>query len=170
MGEQILKMAWTIGGAAVTSFFVPVMPFAAVCSGAVVADCVSAVMLSRRVRRKYVGKKAVTGKILSRRLGNTITTLAKIYAALLLAHGVDLVIVPSLGGGCMRFVAGAVCFWQAWSVLENESSANDALWARIAQRFLVDKAERHLGIELDGLRDSHKQRLPGSDGDAASEA
>ena len=44
----------------------------------------------------------------------------------------------------LRFCAGAVCFWQAVSVLENESSCSNASWARIARRFLIDKAARHL--------------------------
>lgn len=169
MDEQLLKTIWTLGGAAAVSFAAPVVPFAAVCTAAVVADCVSAVMLSRRVRRKVCagGRSGVTaaGKVSSRRLGAAVTSLIKVYAALLLAHGVDVVIVPSLGDGCLRFVAGAVCFWQVWSVLENEASANDAPWARVAQKFLVDKAERHLGVELDGLRDAHKLGNPGSDGD-----
>ena len=43
--------------------------------------------------------------------------------------------------GC---VAGAVCFWQLLSILENESTCSDARWARVARRFLIDKARRHL--------------------------
>jgi hypothetical protein len=52
-----------------------------------------------------------------------------------------------------NIVAGAVCFWQVWSMLENESSCNNARWAKIAQRILVDKTERHFDIDLRELKE-----------------
>ena len=55
-------------------------------------------------------------------------------------------------GALLKFASGVICFWQAWSILENEAAANDRPWARILRRILVDKTERYLGITLDELR------------------
>ena len=52
--------------------------------------------------------------------------------------------------------AGVVCFWHIWSMFENVSSCSDAKWAKIIQRIMVDKTERHFDIELPEL----KQRDP----------
>lgn len=38
-------------------------------------------------------------------------------------------------------------------MLENESSCNDAKWAKIAQRIMVDKTERHFDIDLHELKE-----------------
>ena len=127
------------------SLVLPVMPYAALCTAMVAADTVTAWTLSRRVARAHPDRAAAgAGKFQSRRLAKTLVTMAKIYALLLLAHAADVVLSPPLAVSMLRFCAGAVCFWQAVSVLENESSCSNASWARIARRFLIDKAARHL--------------------------
>ena len=50
-----------------------------------------------------------------------------------------------------KVAAGAICFWQLWSILENESSCNGSKWAKILQRVLVDKTSRHFDIDLSEL-------------------
>lgn len=50
-----------------------------------------------------------------------------------------------------KVAAGAICFWQLWSILENESSCNGAKWAKVMQKILVDKTSRHFDIDLDDL-------------------
>lgn len=55
-----------------------------------------------------------------------------------------------------KIAAGAICFWQIWSILENESSCSDAKWAKIAQKILVDKTSRHLNIDLTDLNNTDK--------------
>lgn len=50
-----------------------------------------------------------------------------------------------------KIAAGAICFWQLWSILENESSCNGAKWAKVMQKILVDKTERHFDIDLSEL-------------------
>lgn len=147
----VMKSSVSVAGAMVAAFTAPVMPYGALCTAMVFADFVSAALLSRRLRRKF-GREAVAG-LSSRRFRSVLATLAKVYALLLLAHGVDVVIVDGSMPVCvLRFAAALVCFWQFWSILENESSANDAPWAKIAQRILVDKSERHLGIDLSDLK------------------
>lgn len=147
------KTVATISAASVMAFVGPVVPYGAICTAMIVADLLSARMLARRVRRRVADAvKNDALKFSSRRLGATVVTLVKTYALLLLAHGVDVVIIADTAPlSLLRFCAALICFWQLWSILENESSANDSTWARIAQRILIDKTERHLGIDLKEL-------------------
>lgn len=146
-----VKTSVCVAGATVAAFASPVVPYGILCTSMVFADFVSALMLGRRLRRKQPGNAVV--RLSSRRFRSVIATLARTYALLLLAHGVDVVIVDgSMSVSLLRFAGALVCFWQFWSILENESSANEATWARIAQRILVDKTERHLGIDLSDLK------------------
>jgi hypothetical protein len=120
------------------------VPLAVVTTGLVMADCVSAWMLARRVAREGRGD----GRFSSRKAGRVFATLAKVYGVLILSVGVDMAIVRSDNISVARFVAGAVCLWQALSIVENEASVNNSRWARVARRYLVDKAARH-GINID---------------------
>ncbi len=150
-----IKSAATVAASAVWTFVGPVMPYGWLCTAMVAADFISARMLARRAVRRY--GKTEAAKFASRRLGATITTLAKVYAFLLLAHGIDVVIVGAESNiSVLRFAAALVCFWQLWSILENEASVNNTRWARMAQRILIDKTERHLGVDLKELKHRNK--------------
>ena len=155
-----LRALTSVCGAATFSFVAPVLPYGAICTAMVVADLLSARMLARRVRRRHpLPDRPPSTRFSSRRFGETLMTLVRVYALLLLAHGVDLVIIGADSGlSLLRFAAGLVCFWQLWSILENESSANDSAWARIAQRIMIDKTERHLGIDLPELKPTLKDK------------
>jgi hypothetical protein len=48
----------------------------------------------------------------------------------------------------VRWVVGFFFVYQGWSILENWSSENDAKFARVIQRIVVNKAERHFDIEI----------------------
>jgi hypothetical protein len=127
------------------------VPLAVVCTGLVVADCVSAWMLSRRVARRVARAAPDAGKFSSRKVARVFRTLARVYGLLLAATAVDVVILKSESFEVSRFAAGAVCFWQALSILENEASLNDSPWAKVARRYLIDKAARHIGVPADPL-------------------
>jgi hypothetical protein len=132
-------------GGIASTIIEPTLPLAAICTGMVMADVVTAWSLSRRIAKQHPETaKAGVGKLQSHRLGKSIITLGKIYALLLMATAIDQNIMGGSEMQVSRFCAGAVCFWQAISVLENESSCSDAKWARIARRYLIDKARRHL--------------------------
>ena len=90
----------------------------------------------------------------SRYAGRVFVTLIKVYALTILAYLVQTFILEGLPIKLANIVAAAVCFWQFWSMLENESSCNDAKWAKIAQRILVDKTERHFDIDLSELKEN----------------
>lgn len=54
-------------------------------------------------------------------------------------------------------VTGVICFEQAWSILENESSCraeNESMFWKMLQKIMVDKTERHFDVNLDDLKGS----------------
>ena len=131
----------------------PTLPFILICSFAIFCDCYTAWRLDKRVKAKF-GEKAPksSGKFLSSKAGRVIHTLVKVYALIILAYFINMYITSGLGVDMTKVAAGAVCFWQLWSIFENESSCNDATWAKVAQKVLVDKTERHLGVDLSLLK------------------
>lgn len=129
----------------------PTFPFILVCTFVVLADCYTAWSLSRRVKKRFPG--ANDGKFKSNYAGRVFVTLIKIYSLTILVHLIDVMVFPEVSLHLPQIVAGMVCFWQIWSMLENESSCNDAKWAKIAQRIMVDKTERHFDIDLHELKD-----------------
>ena len=145
----------------------PQIPFLLICTFAVILDSITAWMLSRRVKKKYPGSN--DGKFKSHHFGKIIVTLIKIYALIFLVAQMEIYIFESMPIKLVNIVAGAICFWQIWSMLENESSCNDAKWAKIAQRVMVDKTERHFDIDLHELKENngsepdHKEQSNGKD-------
>ena len=133
----------------------PTFPFILVCTLAVLADCYTAWSLSRRVKKRFPG--ANDGKFKSNYAGRVFITLIKVYSLTILVHLIDAMVFPEIALHLPQVVAGAVCFWQIWSMLENESSCNDAKWAKIAQRIMVDKTERHFDIDLHELKEEHPE-------------
>lgn len=135
----------------------PTSPFILVCTLAVLADCYTAWSLSRRVKKRFPG--ANDGKFKSNYAGRVFITLIKVYSLTILVHLIDVMVFPEIALHLPQVVAGAVCFWQIWSMLENESSCNDAKWAKIAQRIMVDKTERHFDIDLHELKEERPEPL-----------
>lgn len=133
----------------------PTFPFILVCTLAVLADCYTAWSLSRRVKKRFPG--ANDGKFKSNYAGRVFITLIKVYSLTILVHLIDAMVFPEIALHLPQVVAGAVCFWQIWSMLENESSCNDARWAKIAQRIMVDKTERHFDIDLHELKEEQPE-------------
>ena len=131
------NVATMVAGAA-GAFLLPVYPYAALCTVLVIADCVSAVSLRCRLRRRGMASSAVVS---SRGLWHAIVSLVKIYVALMVAHGADVVFGMDW---CLRFTGAAVCCQQALSVLENEAAAGGSSWAAWLRKYLVVKAGRHL--------------------------
>ncbi len=148
--NELLRAAAACAGGWLWASAGPAVPFGAVCTMMVLADFLTSRRLARRLR-KAAPEHEVKLRFSSARFGNTIRTLLRIYALLVLASMIDTVIMGACGM-LLKFAAGAVCFWQAVSILENEAACNDSRWAKVARRVLIDKTERHLGITLDELR------------------
>lgn len=141
---------------ALFAFLHPTLPFIVISTLAVLADVYTAWSLSRRVKRLH--PDANDGKFKSRYFGRVFETLIKIYLLIILAYLIETCIFEGLPIKLANIAAGAVCFWQIWSMLENESSCNDAKWAKVAQSVMIDKAERHFDIDLSELKKVDKNK------------
>ena len=154
--KVILRPLFSLLGA-IFAMLQPTLPYMLICTMVIFADCYTAWQLDKRVKAKY-GSQAPkdSGKFRSSNAGRVIHTLIKVYVLIILAFFINLYITSGLGVDMTKVAAGAVIFWQFWSILENESSCNDAAWARVAQKVLVDKTERHLGVDLSLLKKEDK--------------
>lgn len=56
-----------------------------------------------------------------------------------------------------NITAGAFCMVQVLSILENESSCNEAKWAKALQKILIDKTKRHFDIDLSNLTNKENE-------------
>lgn len=134
---------------AVVALLHPTIPFILLCTVMVLGDVYTAWSLSRRVKRKF--PNASDGKFKSIYFGRVFMTLIKIYVLIILAFLIETYIFEGLQIKLTNISAGAVCFWQLWSMLENESSCSDERWAKVLQKVLVDKTARHFDVDLSEL-------------------
>lgn len=150
--ENLRRLFFTAMGAVGTAL-APTLPYVLLCTAAVFGDCLSAWHLSYRVKKAYPeAADRETGKFKSYHFGKTILTLLCVYALLIFAHFLEMYVTSSLPFNALKVAAGAVISWQGWSILENASSCNGALWAKILQKIMVDKTERHLDVDLSILK------------------
>lgn len=150
------KWSWCLIGA-FWSAVEPQLHFVLICMLAMLLDCFSAFLLNRRIKKKY-GEKVADGRFKSASFAKVFVSMTKVFGMLVLAGLIQRYVFEDLPIRLPNVVAGAVCFWQIWSILENESSCNDARWAKIAQRIMIDKAERHFNIDLKELKDKDKKK------------
>lgn len=120
-----------------------------VCTLAVLLDCISAISLAHRVKKQGKG----SGKATSEKGLKSLSTLLTIYSLIMFSYLLDKYVVTMLELYLENIVAGIFCFWHLWSILENQSSANNSRWAKMLQRILVDKAERHFDVKLDEFKE-----------------
>ena len=150
--ENLRRIFFTAFGA-VSTALAPTLPYILLCAVAVLGDCLSAWLLARRVKKAYpADADRETGKFKSYHFGKTLWTLLCVYALLVFAYFLHLYVTENLPFNALKVAAGAVIFWQGWSILENASSCNGAKWAKILQQVMVDKTERHLDIDLSELK------------------
>lgn len=142
----------TTGG--ISLMFQDVSMLIVVCTLAVVVDCFSAIKLARRVKK--IGKG--TGKPTSAKGKKILNTLLSIYSLIMLSYLIDMYVVTMFNLNLENVIAGIFCFWNLWSILENESSANDSRWAKVLQRILIDKAERHFDVNLTEFKEKKEEQ------------
>ena len=151
--SDILRWIFTLAGGMI-AIFEPALPYMAICTLMIIADCYTAWSLSRRVRKRHPHKMSDEAhKFKSHNFGKVIGTLLKAYALIIMAFLIQRHITDSWSVELTKVAAAAICFWQFWSILENESSCNGSRWAKILQRILVDKTSRHFDINLNELND-----------------
>lgn len=135
----------------------PALPVFYICVACILIDCFTAWSLSRRVKKRF-GTEKSDGKFKSEYAGKVILTIIKAFVAIILAFFIQRYIIGSTEYiNLTKVTAGAIVGWQVWSILENESSCNNAKWAILAQKIMVDKTERHFNIDLSMLKDVIKK-------------
>lgn len=142
--------SWIIGG--IAGVMSPTIPFIAICMFAIVVDCISAWRLSRRAMRNHPDKKK-DAKFRSEYAKRIFSTLYIISMCILLCYMIDTFMFPFMELHLANWISGAFAFVQLLSVLENESSENDATWAKTLQKVLINKVSRHLDIDESLLKE-----------------
>lgn len=149
-------LGWLIGE------FHPTFPLIIVAIIFIVYDAYTAYCLDKRVKKKYPDKTTrEKAKFTSFAFGKVITTtipkrLALILLAFLCEHWVFIHVEIPLS----YIVTGVICFEQAWSIMENESSCRDEADSRfwkVLQKIMIDKTSRHFDINLDELNDESNE-------------
>ena len=132
--------------ALICNAFLTIAPLAILCFVLVIIDCITSWRLACRLRAQ--GKSS--GKFRSDKFGRAVIEMSIVIpVALLIAHFVQLYIFEGSNFHLPQITAGVICFWQIWSILENMSSGGrEAVWAKALQKIMIDKAERHLDIDL----------------------
>lgn len=150
--SDCLRWLFTFLGG-VLAILEPTLPYLIICTLIIFADCYTAWSLSRRARKAHPDRVSEDGKkFKSHYFGKVIETLAKSWVLIIIAFLIQVHITDGIPIDLTKVAAGAIVFWQLWSILENESSCNGAKWAKLAQKILVDKTSRHFNINLDELK------------------
>ena len=87
------------------------------------------------------------------------STIPKRLSLILLAYLVEHWVFVHVSIPLSYIVTGVICFEQAWSILENESSCRDEEDSRFwkwLQKIMVDKTSRHFDIDLTDLNKEKK--------------
>lgn len=136
--------------------FKPTFPLIVVAVIFIVYDAYTAYQLDKRVHKRYPEKaQRREAKFTSFAFGKVIKqTIPKRLWLILLAYLVEHWVFVHMAIPLSYIVTGVVCFEQAWSILENESSCrdeNDSRFWKLLQKIMVDKTARHFDVNLDEL-------------------
>jgi len=157
MTHQLYKfLLASLGGLA--TLLAPIIPLLWVCFTFILVDCISAFMLNSRItkelKQKGLDPHKNAGKFSTAKGSKIIKTSIEVFVLLLLAHILDTQVFGFFDGLYIaNYAAGVICVLQAWSILENASSCNGSQWAKLLQKIMVDKTERHLNIDLSDLKE-----------------
>ena len=132
---------------AFVSFIEPTLNFFYGIVAVITLDCISAYNLNRRIKKRF--PNYATGKLESKKALKIIYTIGKVYGVILIIWFIEKNVLEDLSFEITKYVAALFCFIELISVLENESSCNNAWWARLLQKVLMDKTKRHFDIDID---------------------
>ena len=138
--------------------FRPTFPLAVVAVIFIAYDAVTAYQLDKRVHKKYPDKvKRDKTKFNSFEFSKVVKqTIPKRLSLILLAYLVEHWVFIHVAIPLSYVVTGVICFEQAWSILENESSCRsdeDSRFWRWLQKIMIDKTERHFDVDLADLKE-----------------
>jgi phage-related holin len=149
VGERLLQYLTSVACGLLTAFDSTVI-YWGMCFLVIILDIISAWLLSRRIHKKDPTR--TDGKFKSEYKWRIMFTIIIMLLAIMLAYFVDILIIKE-SDLAQRFVVGFFVFYQVWSMLENWSSENDNKFAKILQKIMINKAERHLNVDLSDLKE-----------------
>ena len=150
------KIVFTALGGALGWFvgeFHPTFPLIIVAMVFILYDAYTAFQLDRRVKAKYPDKaKRHKARFTSFAFGKVVrSTLPKRLMLIFLAFLVERWVFVHVSIPLSYVVTGVICFEQAWSIMENESSCREEgesrFW-KLLQRIMVDKTFRHFEVDM----------------------
>lgn len=127
------------------AFLSPIGVFILIAILATFADVWSAWRLSVRVRKRT---GLSLGKFKSDSAMKAFRSLISFSYVAILGFLCDKFIINPEDLYCLKMVTGAYTFVQVYSILENTSSESDETWAKILQKIMVNKANRHFDLDL----------------------
>lgn len=151
-------VGWLVGA------FRPTFPLIIVAVVFILYDAWTAYQLDRRVHASYPDKaKRHDAKFTSFAFGKVVRqTIPKRLWLILLAYMVEHWVFIHLSIPLSYIVTGVICFEQAWSIMENESSCreeSESRFWRVLQRIMIDKTERHFDVNLNDLKDKSDESV-----------
>lgn len=152
------SIGWFIGE------FKPTFPLIIVAIIFIVYDAYTAFQLDKRVHIKYPDKTSRDkAHFTSFAFGKVVkVTIPKRLWLIVLAYLCEHWIFLHVKIPLSYIVTGIVCFEQAWSILENESSCrdeNESRFWKLLQKIMVDKTARHFDVNLDELKTVSPEQL-----------
>jgi hypothetical protein len=122
-------------------------------------DTWTAYQLNKRASEQYPDKVLKeNAKFKSFSFAKVIrSTIPKRLILIILAYLVEHWVFVYMDVPLSYIVAGIICFEQAWSILENESSCRgqkEGMFWRLLQKIMIDKTERHFDVNLDELKNN----------------
>lgn len=138
--------------------FRPTFPLIAVAIIFILYDAYTAFKLDKRVHAAYPEKTdRKKAKFTSFAFGKVVKqTIPKRLWLIVLAYLVEHWVFIHMQVPLSYILTGVICFEQAWSILENESScrpeAEHRFWKAL-QQVMVDKTARHFDVNLDKLKE-----------------
>ena len=142
----------------------PSINYIAVCAFALLLDCYTAWRLNRRIYSRYreAIKKdprcKIDGKLKSKKMAKMVQDFSVLIMAIFLATLIDTVILDYMNPlHLANYLAAIYCSVQFISVLENESTCNGAAWAKVMQKIVADKTERHFNVKMKDLIEEEEE-------------
>ncbi len=145
----------------------PTFPLMTIVIIFILYDTWTAYQLNKRASERYPDKVLKeNAKFRSFSFAKVIrSTIPKRLIVIILAYLVEHWVFVHMDVPLSYIVAGIICFEQAWSILENESSCRgqkEGMFWKLLQKIMIDKTERHFDVNLDEFKnkdDSEKENI-----------
>ena len=152
IADKMIQYSISIAGGLLAAFEASIV-YVGLCYIAIVIDVISAWCLSRRIHKK--DPSLSDGKFKSSYKFRILITLIVVQLAIMAGYYVDTLVMNG-GNMAQNFVIVFFLFYEGWSIGENWSSENSNPMAKVFQKIMVNKAERHFNVDLSELKKEDK--------------